>query len=81
MTRPAGSLRVSIFTRVRDPSLPRPKRKRAPARPRAAVVASLRDAPVYALRRPDGTDLVVSRGLLGCLYGAVVHCNTCLRAL
>jgi hypothetical protein len=40
---------------------------------RGSVVALLslqriRDAPIYALRRPDGSDLHISRLLLSCLY-------------
>ena len=63
------SLKVSIVTRVpRSSLLPRPKRLRAPPKPKAAAMERIRESPIYSLRRPDGSDLHISRLLLSCLY-------------
>ena len=61
--------RISILTAVHP--RPVPRRRRAPARPKPALVQPPSERPHYALRRPDGTDLCISRFLLSCLYGVL----------
>jgi hypothetical protein len=56
-----------IFSDLPDIIVPL-RRKRSPAPPRAVVVQRIRSKPIYLLRRPDGSDLCISRHLLACLY-------------